>query len=62
MSQPSSQLDVFCLKLVMFWDVNPNTPVVWTVELYLPFLLYSWINLVFVLRASGSWSHEFRRV
>ena len=23
MSQPSGQLDVFWLKLVMFWDVNP---------------------------------------
>ena len=23
MSQPSSHLDVFWLKLVMFWDVNP---------------------------------------
>jgi len=28
MSQLSNQLDVFWLKLVMFWDVNPNTPVV----------------------------------
>jgi len=28
MSQPSSQLDVFLLGLVLFWDVNPNTPVV----------------------------------
>jgi len=27
-------------KLAMIWDVNPNTPVVWTVELYLSFRLY----------------------
>ena len=62
MSQPPSQLDIFWLKLVLFWDVNPNTPVVWTVELYLPFFLYSWVNLVGVLRASGSLSCELRRM
>ena len=56
------QLNGFWLKLVMFWDVNPNTPVVWTVELYLPFPLFSCINLVGVLRASGSLSYELRRV
>ena len=46
----------------MSWDVNLNTPVLLTVELYLPFLLYSGINMVGVLRASGSLSYELRRV
>ena len=46
----------------MFRDINPNTPVVLTIELYLPFLLYSSINLVGVLRASGSLSYELGRV
>ena len=62
MSQPSSQLDIFWLKLVVFLECNPSTPVVWTVELYLPFLPYSWNNLVVVLRASGSLRYELRRV
>ena len=41
----------------MFWDVNLNAPVLLTAELYLPVL-----NLVGVLRASGSLSYELRRV
>jgi len=41
-------------NLAMFWDVYLNTPVLLTVEWYLLFLLHSWINLVGVLRASGS--------
>ena len=46
----------------MLWDVNPNTPGVRTVELYLPFPLCSCINPVGVLRASDSLSYELRRV
>jgi len=43
----------FWLKLVIFWDVNPSTPYVWSVTLYLYFLLHYLNFLPWCTRASG---------
>jgi len=62
MSQPSSHLDVFWLKLVVFWNVTPVLRLCEPLSYIFNFFFIHEFNLVVVLRASDSLRCELRRV